>query len=245
MSNTATPSTAQTSYMASAPFYGDFARRCNENWEMEQASSLVPFIYQSLDLATSIPPKWDTIVPYHCCGKRAHRRAREEAKRERKEAERRKAAKNYSASVRDEEAAPVTVAKKAIIRANLVDDPQAAAVPLPEFLTSPSALQPNPIKARVASSMSWRQTEVAKIEVEIPVSWGSDEELETLRKSRKTKTVCLQEELGRTLFAGLGFVEDSWVGLLAGTLAVVDNWTKNSVIISFISPVYGLQDAVF
>ncbi|KAJ7609166.1 hypothetical protein FB45DRAFT_1039316 [Roridomyces roridus] len=101
----------------------------------------------------------DIVLPYHCCcsaaEKRAQQRAREEAQREREGAERRKGAKNApffalppcrlpvtgmcSSSVRDEEAAPPTVAKKAIFRHDLVD-PQAAVVPLPDLVNKPSGI---------------------------------------------------------------------------------------------------------
>ncbi|KAJ7607874.1 cyclophilin-like protein [Roridomyces roridus] len=209
--------------------------------EMELGDNGRPVYPPKIRSIRIVDNPYDDIVPrITAAEKRAQQRAREEAQREREEAERRKGAKKNVQLLsfgEDEEAAPVTIAKKAIVRPDLVDDPQAAAVPLPDFVTKPSAAASKPRAAaeptaeapveskkkkkktdgdqgditkirekhaqEAASSMTSRQAEIAKMEADIRAiarkrdGGDSDEELEALRKSKKTKTSYLQEELGR------------------------------------------------
>ncbi|KAJ7608976.1 hypothetical protein FB45DRAFT_1039132 [Roridomyces roridus] len=205
MSNTATPSTAQMSYMPRLwsirstarlpPFrIGTLSLLGNGNREMELGT---PGVQSSTLADRSSLPKirsirilanpFADIVPVSLLQRNAP--SSERGRRA------------------DEEAESVTIPKNAIIPPNLVDDPQAAcfcrSFGQTQRAPAESAAEA-PVKSKrrtvdqAASSMSWRQTEVSKTEVEIPASaWGSDEELGALRKSKKTKTVCLQEELGR------------------------------------------------
>ncbi|KAK7000149.1 hypothetical protein R3P38DRAFT_3219025 [Favolaschia claudopus] len=90
---------------------------------------------------------FDDIVPrITAAEKRAQQRAREEAQREREEAERRREPKRLNVGLlsfgedADEEAAPVTITKKVIVRPDLVDDPQATALAVPDFVSKSSAL---------------------------------------------------------------------------------------------------------
>ncbi|KAJ7148904.1 cyclophilin-like protein [Mycena filopes] len=172
---------------------------------------------------------FDDIVPrITAAEKRAQHRAREEAQREREEAERRKGAKKNVQLLsfgEEEEEAPVTFTKKAIVRPDLVDDPQA--IPVPDFVAAqpkksapPAAVDDDrPASSKksddiskirekhaqeVASSANSRKTGIEKMEAEIRSlarrrgGDNSDEELDAIRKAKKGKsTSYLEEELAR------------------------------------------------
>ncbi|KAF9219956.1 cyclophilin-like protein [Gyrodon lividus] len=90
-------------------------------------------------------PFSDIIPRITAAEKRAQQRAREAAQREREEAERRRGAKknvkllsfgdDEGAGAEDEE--PVVFKKKDIVRPDLIDDPRASSIPIPEVLKPP------------------------------------------------------------------------------------------------------------
>ncbi|KAJ7080832.1 cyclophilin-like domain-containing protein [Mycena belliarum] len=203
---------------------GDTVYNVMKIGEMELGDDGRPVYPPKIKSIRIVDNPFDDIVPrITAAEKRAQQRAREDAQREREELERRKGAKKNVQLLsfgEDEEAAPVTIAKKAIVRPDLVDDPQAAAVPVPDFVVLPakSVVRAPPDAAskkndditkirekhakEVASSANSRKTEIEKMEAEIRSlarrrgGGDSDEELEAMRKTKKSKSY-LEEELAR------------------------------------------------
>ncbi|KAJ6471871.1 cyclophilin-like protein [Mycena sanguinolenta] len=125
----------------------------------------------------------------------------------------------------DEDTAPVTFKKKTIVRPDLVDDPQGTAVAVPDFVSMPAAptkpaaraVDDRPSSSKkdeditkirekhakeAASSVNSRKAEIEKAEAEIRslqrrrAGGDSDDELEAMRKPKKSKSY-LEEELAR------------------------------------------------
>ncbi|KAJ7498195.1 cyclophilin-like domain-containing protein [Mycena galericulata] len=211
---------------------GDTVYNVMKIGEMELGDNGRPVYPPKIKSIRIVDNPFDDIVPrITAAEKRAQQRAREEAQREREEAERRKGAKKNVQLLsfgEDEEAAPVTFTKKTIVRPDLVDDPQATAVPVPDFAAMPTpgrgkavATDDSPAVSKksdditkirekhakeVASSANSRKTEIDKMEAEIRSlarrrgggDGDSDDELEALRRTKKTKTTSyLEEELAR------------------------------------------------
>ncbi|KAJ6504486.1 cyclophilin-like domain-containing protein [Mycena vulgaris] len=204
---------------------GDTVYNVMKIGEMELGDNGRPVYPPKIKSIRIVDNPFDDIVPrITAAEKRAQQRAREEAQREREEAERRKGAKKNVGLLsfgEDEDAAPVTFTKKTIVRPDLVDDPQAVAVP--DFVAKPA---PSKSVARaaadaaaskksdditkirekhaqeVASSANSRKTEIEKVEAEIRSlarrrgGGDSDDELEAMRKTKKSKSY-LEEELAR------------------------------------------------
>ncbi|KAJ7483456.1 cyclophilin-like domain-containing protein [Mycena latifolia] len=205
---------------------GDTVYNVMKIGEMELGDNGRPVYPPKIKSIRIVDNPFDDIVPrITAAEKRAQQRAREEAQREREEAERRKGAKKNVQLLsfgEDEEAAPVTITKKAIVRPDLVDDPQAMAVPDFVAMPAPSKSVARPTtdhdaaskksdditKIRekhakeVASSANSRKTEIEKMEAEIRSlarrrgGGDSDDELEAMRKTKKSKSY-LEEELAR------------------------------------------------
>ncbi|KAJ7691976.1 cyclophilin-like domain-containing protein [Mycena rosella] len=206
---------------------GDTVYNVMKIGEMELGENGRPVYPPKIKSIRIVDNPFDDIVPrITAAEKRAQQRAREEAQREREEAERRKGAKKNVGLLsfgEEEEAAPVTFTKKTIVRPDLMDDPEAAAVP--DFVAMPA---PSKSVARAAaavdaaqskksdditkirekhaqeatSSLNSRKTEIAKMEAEIRGlarrrgGGDSDDELEAMRKTKKSKSY-LEEELAR------------------------------------------------
>ncbi|KAJ7664004.1 cyclophilin-like domain-containing protein [Mycena polygramma] len=205
---------------------GDTVYNVMKIGEMELGENGRPVYPPKIKSIKIVDNPFDDIVPrITAAEKRAQKRAREEAQREREEAERRKGAKKNVQLLsfgEDEEAAPVTFAKKAIVRPDLVDDPQAVAVTVPDFVGMPApaarATDDRPASSKkneditkirekhakeVASSANSRKTEIEKMEAEIRSlarrrggGGDSDDELAAMRKTKKSKSY-LEEELAR------------------------------------------------
>ncbi|KAJ7780057.1 cyclophilin-like domain-containing protein [Mycena maculata] len=205
---------------------GDTVYNVMKIGEMELGDNGRPVYPPKIKSIRIVDNPFDDIVPrITAAEKRAQHRAREEAQREREEAERRKGAKKNVGLLsfgEDEEAAPVTFTKKTIVRPDLVDDPQAVAVP--DFVAMPAvskaagrAADDRPAASKksdditkirekhakeVASSANSRKTEIEKMEAEIRSlarrrgGGDSDDELEAMRKKKKGKSA-LEEELSR------------------------------------------------
>ncbi|KAJ7173381.1 cyclophilin-like domain-containing protein [Mycena filopes] len=208
---------------------GDTVYNVMKIGEMELGKEGRPVYPPKIKSIRIVDNPFDDIVPRITAEKRAQHRAREEAQREREEAERRKGAKKNVQLLsfgEEEEEAPVTFAKKAIVRPDLVDDPQA--IPVPDFVAaqpkksapraavdddrpaSSSKKNDDISKIRekhaqeVASSANSRKTEIEKMEAEIRSlarrrgGDDSDEELDAMRKAKKGKSKSyLEEELAR------------------------------------------------
>ncbi|KAJ6580766.1 cyclophilin-like domain-containing protein [Mycena capillaripes] len=207
---------------------GDTVYNVMKIGEMELGDDGRPVYPPKIKSIKIVDNPFDDIVPrITAAEKRAQQRAREEAQREREEAERRKGAKKNVQLLsfgEDEEAAPVTITKKAIVRPDLVDDPQAVAVTVPDFVGMPASTKPTaratddrPASSKkheditkirekhakeAASSANSRKTEIEKMEAEIRSlarrrgGGDSDDELEAMRKTKKSKSY-LEEELAR------------------------------------------------
>ncbi|KAK7031761.1 cyclophilin-like protein [Favolaschia claudopus] len=207
---------------------GDTVYNVMKIGEMEIGENERPVYPPKIKSIRIVDNPFDDIVPrITAAEKRAQQRAREEAQREREEAERRKGAKKNVGLLSfgedaDEDAAPVTITKKAIVRPDLVDDPQATAIAVPDFVSKPSASSKSKTEDRptsskkneditkirekhakeAASSANSRKTEIEKMESEIRTltkrrdGGDSDDELEAMRKPKKTKSY-LEEELAK------------------------------------------------
>ncbi|KAF7345526.1 Cyclophilin-like protein [Mycena venus] len=209
---------------------GDTVYNVMKIGEMEIGENERPVYPPKIKSIRIVDNPFDDIVPrITAAEKRAQQRAREEAQREREEAERRKGAKKNVGLLsfgEDEEAAPVTFTRKAIVRPDLMDDPQAVAVAVPDFVsmasgpTKPaarSATEDRPASSKkneditkirekhakeASSSANSRKTEIEKMEAEIRslarrrAGGDSDDELEAMRKTKKSKSY-LEEELAR------------------------------------------------
>ncbi|KAJ7147698.1 cyclophilin-like domain-containing protein [Mycena crocata] len=211
---------------------GDTVYNVMKIGEMELGDNGRPVYPPKIKSIRIVENPFDDIVPrITAAEKRAQQRAREEAQREREEEARRKGAKKnvglLSFGEEEEEAAPETFTKKTIVRPDLVDDPQAVAVPdfvamsAPSGSSSKSAARATEASAavskkndditkirekhaqEVASSANSRKTEIAKMEAEIRTlarrrgGGDSDDELEALRNAKKSKKSYLEEELAR------------------------------------------------
>ncbi|KAJ7777088.1 cyclophilin-like domain-containing protein [Mycena metata] len=204
---------------------GDTVYNVMKIGEMELGNDGRPLYPPKIKSIRIVDNPFDDIVPrITAAEKRAQHRAREEAQREREEAERRKGAKKNVQLLsfgEDEETAPVTFAKKAIVRPDLVDDPQAVVVP--DFVAAPTKSAPRAVvdddrpkkkndditKIRekhaqeVASSANSRKSEIEKMEAEIRSlarrGGDSDDELDAMRQAKKGKTTksYLEEELAK------------------------------------------------
>ncbi|KAJ7330533.1 cyclophilin-like domain-containing protein [Mycena albidolilacea] len=207
---------------------GDTVYNVMKIGEMEIGENERPVYPPKIKSIRIVDNPFDDIVPrITAAEKRAQQRAREEAQREREEEARRKGAKKNVGLLsfgEDEDTAPVTFTKKAIVRPDLVDDPQAAAVAVPDFASKPTAAAA-PTKRTVddtpalskkneditkirekhakeaASSADSRKTEISKMEAEIRSlarrrggGDDSDDELEAMRKAKKGKTTSYLEE---------------------------------------------------
>ncbi|KAJ7114018.1 cyclophilin-like domain-containing protein [Mycena epipterygia] len=205
---------------------GDTVYNVMKIGEMELGDNGRPVYPPKIKSIRIVDNPFDDIVPrITAAEKRAQQRAREEAQREREEAERRKGAKKNVQLLsfgEDEEAAPVTFTKKTIVRPDLVDDPEALAVPDFVAKAAPSksvarTADDRPASSKkdnditkirekhaqeVASSANSRKTEIEKMEAEIRSlarrrgGGDSDDELEAMRKTKKSKSY-LEEELAR------------------------------------------------
>ncbi|KAJ6621530.1 cyclophilin-like domain-containing protein [Mycena sp. CBHHK59/15] len=202
---------------------GDTVYNVMKIGEMELGDEGRPVYPPKIKSIRIVDNPFDDIVPrITAAEKRAQQRAREEAQREREEAERRKGAKKNVQLLsfgEDEDAAPVTFTKKAIVRPDLVDDPQAvaaASMPTPskpavraaeERALSKKSDDITKIREKhaqeVAASANSRKTEIEKMETEIRKlarrrgdGGDSDDELEAMRKAKKSKSY-LEEELAR------------------------------------------------
>ncbi|KAJ7902468.1 cyclophilin-like protein [Mycena leptocephala] len=208
---------------------GDTVYNVMKIGEMELGDNGRPVYPPKIKSIRIVDNPFDDIIPrITAAEKRAQQRAREEAQREREEAERRKGAKKNVGLLsfgEDEDAAPVTFTKKMIVRPDvIVDDPQAVAVAVPDFVTMPAQMKPvaratddRPASSKkeeditkirekhakeVASSANSRKTEIEKMEAEIRSlakrrgGGDSDDELEAMRKTKKGKSY-LEEELAR------------------------------------------------
>ncbi|KAJ7811224.1 cyclophilin-like domain-containing protein [Mycena olivaceomarginata] len=207
---------------------GDTVYNVMKIGEMEIGENERPVYPPKIKSIRIVDNPFDDIVPrITAAEKRAQQRAREEAQREREEEARRKGAKKNVGLLsfgEDEDTAPVTFTKKAIVRPDLVDDPQAVAVAVPDFASKPAAAAA-PTKRTVddtpalskkneditkirekhakeaASSADSRKTEISKMEAEIRSlarrrggGDDSDDELEAMRKAKKGKTTSYLEE---------------------------------------------------
>ncbi|KAJ7231030.1 cyclophilin-like domain-containing protein [Mycena haematopus] len=208
---------------------GDTVYNVMKIGEMEIGENERPVYPPKIKSIRIVENPFDDIVPrITAAEKRAQHRAREEAQREREEAERRKGAKKNVGLLsfgEDEDAAPVTFTKKAIVRPDLVDDPQAVAAAVPDFVSTRAApakpaartIDDRPSSSKkdeditkirekhakeAASSVNSRKTEIEKVEAEIRslarrrAGGDSDDELEAMRKTKKSKSY-LEEELAR------------------------------------------------
>ncbi|KAF7371159.1 Cyclophilin-like protein [Mycena sanguinolenta] len=175
--------------------------------EMEIGENERPVYPPKIKSIRIVDNPFDDIVPrITAAEKRAQQRAREEAQREREEEERRKGAKKNVGLLsfgEDEDAAPVTFKKKTVVRPDLVDDPQAVAVAVPDFVrtrTSPRSAKSTRRRRRHPSTRARQRSR--KVEAEIRsltrrrAGADSDDELEAMRKPKKNKSY-LEEELAR------------------------------------------------
>ncbi|KAJ7230376.1 cyclophilin-like protein [Mycena pura] len=174
--------------------------------EMEIGENERPVYPPKIKSIRIVENPFDDIVPrITAAEKRAQQRARETAQREREEAERRRGAKknvqllSFGADEDEGAAEPVTIAKKAIARPDLVDDSRAAsgAAAMPDFaaiLASASANKPAVAPAAAASAES-RPTASKKSDDITKIREKHAQEASSSATSRKTEIAKMEAEI--------------------------------------------------
>ncbi|KAG2110502.1 cyclophilin-like domain-containing protein [Suillus discolor] len=166
---------------------GDTVYNVMKIGEMEIGENERPVYPPKIKSITIVDNPFPDIIPrITAAEKRAQQRAREAGQREREEAERRRGAKKdvkllSFGGEQDDETEPVAFKKKNIARPDLVDNPDATGIPMPESLLGPPKKSNEPPRERAS------EKESSKHQHEKPSksskSEGADKDIKKIRET--------------------------------------------------------------